>query len=113
MITIFSERAFTADSDVQLTDAAAQHVRVRRGRAGDPIRILDGRGSVGSGSIAAVGKRVVTVAVAGVESQPRPSELIAFVPVADRPVVTSRRQLAVDDYQHAPREALHLGEYVR
>ena len=84
MITIFSEGDFTAHSELQLTDAAAQHVRVRRGQAGDPIRILDGRGSAGSGIIAAVGKRAITVMVAGVESHPRPTDLVALVPVADR-----------------------------
>jgi 16S rRNA (uracil1498-N3)-methyltransferase len=84
MITIFSAHDFTAGAELQLPDAAGQHVRVRRGKPGDEIQLLDGRGAVGRGTIAAVGKRAVTVSVEQVESRPKPGQLIALVPVADR-----------------------------
>lgn len=84
MITIFSAHEFRAGVELQLPDAAGQHIRVRRGKPGDEIQLLDGRGAVARGTIAAVGKRSATVTVELVHSHPKPGELIALVPVADR-----------------------------
>lgn len=67
-----------------LTGALLQHLRVRRVRAGDPVRLVDGLGTVASGSVGEAGKTRVTVTIATVEQQPRPVPLEALVPVADR-----------------------------
>lgn len=83
MITVFTDGEILA-SEVELPDEAAQHVRVRRAQARDPIRVVNGRGSIGTGALVAVSKREVRAAIAAVESRERPSALIALVPVADR-----------------------------
>ena len=84
MITIFVDRDLVRDTELDLPDDAAQHVRVRRGNVGEPIRLLNGRGMVAEGSLAAVGKRAVTATIGTVEQRSAPTELVALVPVADR-----------------------------
>jgi 16S rRNA (uracil1498-N3)-methyltransferase len=84
MITVFIEQDLAAGSELELSGGAAQHVRVRRGQTAEPLRLVDGRGTVALGALASVGKRAVTAIVKEVQSLPRPSELIALVPVADR-----------------------------
>lgn len=84
MITVFVSHAFERGMELELPDAAAHHVRVRRAQAGEPIRIVDGQGSVVAASLTAVGKRSVRATVAEIAHVPRPTELIAVVPVADR-----------------------------
>lgn len=83
MITVFSAGDLEA-SEVELSDEAAQHVRVRRARERDPIRIVNGRGAIGTGSLVSIGKGSVRAVIAEVEKHPRPATLIVFVPVADR-----------------------------
>lgn len=83
MITVFTEEELEA-SEVELSDEAAQHVRVRRAGERDPIRIVNGRGAIGRGSLVSIGKRSVRAAIAQVEMHPRPGALIVLVPVADR-----------------------------
>lgn len=83
MITIFVEGDIR-EAELELPDEAAQHVRVRRIREGDRVRIVNGRGAVGTGSLQEIGKRSVRAAVARVEQVPRPRELSVLVPVADR-----------------------------
>lgn len=84
MITVFVERDLVRDTELELPDDAAQHVRVRRANTGEPIRLVDGRGAVATGSLTAVVKRAVTATIATVEHHAPPSELVALVPVADR-----------------------------
>jgi 16S rRNA (uracil1498-N3)-methyltransferase len=84
MITVFCDQEFAEGGELELSDGAARHVRVRRAEPGDPIRVVDGRGTVGTGSLATVARRAVSVVVEEVASEARPSELIAVVPVADR-----------------------------
>jgi len=84
MITVFIDGDLARGTDVQLPDDAAQHVRVRRAATGDPIRVVNGRGAVATGSLAAIAKRSVTAAIAAVEHHAPPTELVALVPVADR-----------------------------
>ena len=84
MITIFVDRDLVRDSQLDLPEDAAQHVRVRRASVGEPIRLVNGRGAVAEGSLGAIGKRAVTAAIDTVEQRSPPSELVALVPVADR-----------------------------
>ena len=83
MITVFTEGDIAA-SEIALSDEAAQHVRVRRSHERDPVRVVNGKGAIGTGSLVVVGKREVRAAIENVEHYPRPSALIALVPVADR-----------------------------
>lgn len=84
MLTVFSARPFEVGAILELDDDAAHHVHVRRARPGDPVRLVDGRGRIATGAIAAAGKRVTTVTLEGVVSAPRPQRLEMLVPVADR-----------------------------
>ena len=84
MITVFVEAAFERETELELPEAAAQHVRVRRARTGEPIRLVNGSGSVATGALTSAGKRTAVVAIADVVQVPKPTELIAVVPVADR-----------------------------
>lgn len=83
MITVFTEGELAA-SEVELSDEAAQHVRVRRAGEGDPFRIVNGRGAIGSGTLVSISKRSVRAAIAQVDMHPRPNALTVLVPVADR-----------------------------
>ena len=83
MITVFAD-GDVETGEIELPDEPAQHVRVRRAQEGDPIRIVNGRGAIGAGSLVSIGKRSVRAGIARVETRPRPAALIALVPVADR-----------------------------
>jgi 16S rRNA (uracil1498-N3)-methyltransferase len=83
MITVFIAGDIQ-ERELELPDDAAQHVRVRRAREKDALRLVNGRGAVGAGSVLEVGKRAVRAVVTQVEQRPRPRALIAIIPVADR-----------------------------
>ncbi len=83
MITFFSDSPFGTGA-VRLGEAAAQHARVRRVRAGDRARVLDGQGRSGEGHVAEVGRGKVTVTVTDVVQTAPPPPLEVIVPVADR-----------------------------
>ena len=51
VLTLFAPASFAAGASVRLDEDAAQHARVRRVRAGDVVRLLDGAGSIGTGTI--------------------------------------------------------------
>jgi 16S rRNA (uracil1498-N3)-methyltransferase len=82
--TLLTGETLAIGSRIALEDAPAQHARVRRLKAGDAVRLLDGRGLVASGAFLAVTKREVAVAVHGVTEHPRPAPLDVIVPIADR-----------------------------
>ena len=84
MIKFFSARAFAAGDTVDLGEAAVHHARVRRVAVGDAARVLDGRGSVGTGRIHHLTKARLEVQISSVATVARPAELAVFVPVADR-----------------------------
>jgi 16S rRNA (uracil1498-N3)-methyltransferase len=51
---------------------------------GDPVRLVDGRGRVGSGELLSLGKEDLTVSIERLAEIPRPVTLEAIVPVADK-----------------------------
>lgn len=83
---VFCSSASTAraGAPIELGADAAQHVRVRRMRAGDALRVHDGAGRVAWGTLASVERRGATVGVERVEEAPRPAPIHLLVPVADR-----------------------------
>lgn len=84
MITFFSGGPFGEGEELSLDESAVSHARARRVSAGDDARVLDGRGGIGTGTIAAIEKRRVVLHVAGVVRVPRPAGIEVVVPVADR-----------------------------
>ena len=84
MITLFLSHEFAPSAEIELPESAGQHVRVRRAEVGERVRLIDGRGNVAVASIAAIGKRTVSVRVESVKADEPPSALTALVPVADR-----------------------------
>lgn len=84
MISFFTEGALVEGGQVELDEGALAHARARRVSAGEAARLLDGRGAVAAGIIAAIGKRTLTIDVTSVTRVERPSPLEVIVPVADR-----------------------------
>src|SRR5260370_39346552 len=83
MIT-FVAQASLAPGDVSLDDAAANHASVRRLKVGDEVSITEGRGSRGTGRVAELSKKALTVTVEKIERVPLPPAIHLFVPVADK-----------------------------
>lgn len=73
-----------APGTVVLDDETAHHLRVRRLEAGDQIRVTDGCGTTGSGTLASLGKRGATVELEVLHHDPAPPPVRLLVPVADR-----------------------------
>ncbi|MCD6640600.1 MAG: 16S rRNA (uracil(1498)-N(3))-methyltransferase [Nocardioides sp.] len=77
-----------AGSLVEVSGDEAHHaVAVRRLREGEQVVLTDGAGTRATGSVTSTGKRVFSVAVADVESQPRPTPCVTVVqalPKGDR-----------------------------
>lgn len=80
----FSADPFTPGVPLTLGDEAAQHARVLRIGAGELAGLRDGQGNAGSGVIARVTKRSVTVDVAEVVQLAALPAVHLMVPVADR-----------------------------
>lgn len=89
-------KPFVAGERFALDDGAAQHVRVRRLDVGSRVRVLDGAGLVGWGTLAEVGKRGVVVDLARVAGTPRPAPLEVIVPIADRDRMLLAAEKAVE-----------------
>jgi 16S rRNA (uracil1498-N3)-methyltransferase len=69
---------------VRLGGSAAQHARVRRVEQGDPVRLVNGVGEVGTGVVIGTGKDSLMVELESIDTMPRPRELTLLVPIADR-----------------------------
>lgn len=83
-VIFFSVDAFAAGVPLTLGDEAAQHARVLRIGAGEPVGLRDGSGNAGTGVIARVTKRSVTVDVAEIVRLSALPPVHLMVPVADR-----------------------------
>ena len=85
MITLFETgHEFVRGRTVTLSEEHVRHVRARRAVNGDAARLVDGRGHIAVGRIAASDKRSVSVAIEEVKVVPKPAALEVLVPVADR-----------------------------
>ena len=83
-VTFYSPDDFVAGVTVTLGDEAAQHARVIRIGAGEPVQLRNGRGVGASGVLARVSKRSLTVDVSEVWEIERLPPIHMLVPVADR-----------------------------
>jgi 16S rRNA (uracil1498-N3)-methyltransferase len=83
-VTFFSPDAFAPGVPVTLGDEAAQHARVLRIGAGEPVELRDGHGNAAKGTLARVAKRSLTVDVTEVWQIPDLPPVHLLVPVADR-----------------------------
>ena len=95
-LTLFSAQPFEIGVETPLDEAAGHHAQVRRVRAQDPVRIVDGQGRVSTGVFAAVERRRATVTMHAVASVERPERLELVVPVADRDHMLLAAEKAVE-----------------
>ena len=82
--TFVTDEPFTAASTHTLGEDAAHHMRVRRLESGSKVRLLDGVGRVGVGTVTQLAKRYVSVAVETAEEVEAPTAIHLLLPVADR-----------------------------
>ena len=82
--TFFVDAALASGTTASLDESAAHHARVKRLSEGDPVRLTNGAGVLGSGFLRAVKRADVLVDVTSIEEVPRPAEIRLRVPVADR-----------------------------
>ncbi|MHB1223140.1 MAG: RsmE family RNA methyltransferase [Gemmatimonadaceae bacterium] len=80
----FVDTPLRAPGTLVLDDETAHHLRVRRLGEGDRIRVTDGLGAVGHGTLASLGKRGATVELEALHHDPAPPPVRLLVPVADR-----------------------------
>ncbi len=73
-----------AGASVELPEEAAHHARVRRLAVGDAVRVTDGLGGRGEGTIAVLAKGRLTVQLSGVARAAPLSPIELLVPVGDR-----------------------------
>ena len=101
--TFYVEESPVAGGVVALPEAAVRHARVRRLEAGAQVRVTDGAGLAGWGSLRLLGSRRGEVAVDRVEQVPSPIPLTLLVPVADRDrmlwLAEKSAELAITDWR--------------
>jgi 16S rRNA (uracil1498-N3)-methyltransferase len=84
MITLLATPgSLVSGASVLLSDEESHHLRVRRGDAGERVRVTDGQGVM---AIATVGRqgRGVAASIEEVEQVPRPAPLVVAVGAGDR-----------------------------
>jgi 16S rRNA (uracil1498-N3)-methyltransferase len=82
--TFFTDTSIVAGSRLALSETVAHHARVRRLEVGDGVRLTDGAGRVGVGTIAAIGREGLIVDLTGASTSPPPPAIHLRPPVADR-----------------------------
>ncbi len=82
--TFFCEERLEAGRTAGLGESEAHHARVRRLEVGDPVRLVDGAGTVASGSLARLTKTGATIDVQSVSHSAPLPPVHLLAPVADR-----------------------------
>jgi 16S rRNA (uracil1498-N3)-methyltransferase len=82
--TFYADSELVSGARLELDEAAAHHVRVRRLREGEELGLTNGRGALASGRIERITKNMVAVWVGEVTVVARPPLVTLFLPVADR-----------------------------
>ena len=84
LATFFADESFVAGTSLTLPGDVARHIRVRRLREGEAMRLTNGRGAIGEAVLERLGKDHARVSIREVTDVPRPPHLTLLVPVADR-----------------------------
>ena len=82
--TFFCEGPIEAGRVAELGESEAHHVRVRRLEAGTHVRLVNGAGTVATGTLERVTKASASVEVEGAFQVPRPAAIHLLAPVGDR-----------------------------
>ena len=82
--TFFAPETPVVGAPCSLDEEAAHHARVRRVDVGHRIRLLDGQGVVGHGTLVRLAKAHMLVEVDAVETTAPPAPVHMLVPVADK-----------------------------
>lgn len=82
--TFVTDEPFAAPSTVTLGEDAAHHMRVRRLEPGVRVRLLDGHGMTGEGTLTSLAKRHAMVGVDRALSVDPPPPVHLLLPVADK-----------------------------
>lgn len=82
--TFLVEDAIATGARIELSDAAAHHAHVKRLAVQDHVRVTDGAGHVGRGTIALLGRGSATIEVSDVVTVARPPAIHLRAPMADR-----------------------------
>ena len=82
--TFFAADQIVPGATVSLDEDAAHHARVRRLDVGHRVRLLDGAGTLGWGTLVRLAKSQMHVEVESAETVDAPPAVHMLVPVADR-----------------------------
>ncbi|HUF25763.1 MAG TPA: RsmE family RNA methyltransferase [Gemmatimonadaceae bacterium] len=82
--SFFTPEPIGDGATVVLGKEAAHHARVRRVAIGERVRLLDGNGGIGTGTLVRVTKSQLTVEISGREWADPPPPVHLLVPIADR-----------------------------
>lgn len=82
--TFAAAEALVAGASVTLGEDAAHHMRVRRLEPGVRVRLVDGEGHVGEGTLVRLAKSAAVVDLDRVDAHEPPPPVHLLVPVADR-----------------------------
>lgn len=82
--TFVTDEPFAAPSTVTLGEEAAHHMRVRRLETGMRVRLLDGQGMSGEGTLTTLAKRHAMIAVDRAVTVDPPSAIHLLLPIADK-----------------------------
>ena len=82
--TFFCEERLEPGRTAELGESEAHHARVRRLEVGDAARLVDGAGTIASGTLSRLTKRSATVEVQSVSHVAPPPPVHLLAPVADR-----------------------------
>jgi 16S rRNA (uracil1498-N3)-methyltransferase len=101
--TFVADSAPHAGGVTALGEAAAHHARVKRLEVGDAVRVVDGRGNVGLGSIAAIRRAALDISIERTFTVARPSPIHLRVPIGDRDrmlwLAEKATELGIDTWQ--------------
>lgn len=84
LATFFAPERAVAGAQLPLDEEAAHHARVRRLDVGHHVRVLDGAGTIGWGTVVRLAKAHMIVEVERAETTEPPAPIHLLIPVADR-----------------------------
>lgn len=83
-VALFAPEPFEAGKVLTLAEDAANHLRVVRASLGDTVELRDGRGGIGSGTIARMARGSVTIDVTEAATVEPLPEIHLLAPIGDR-----------------------------